>query len=254
MLTDTHCHLADPAFRDDLPETLAAATHAGVNRFIVPATCRDDFDAVLALAEHPAIHTAVGIHPWFADTAAVSDLAVLDSLLGQHAAVLVGEIGLDFHHNQPSETQRARQTEIFTAQLRLAERHRRPVVLHNLKATAAIAAAIRATGFTQGGIAHAFSGSLEEAEALTRCGLFIGIGSLLLNPNAKKAHRAAAELPLEHIVLETDSPFMLKNAINTPANVRKIAEIMAQLRGVSWQHIAKQTEANTTRLLSFQTA
>lgn len=253
MFTDTHCHLADPALLPQLPEVLAAARAANVRRFIVPATCRADWAAVLALGATNT-HSAIGIHPWFAAEAGADDLAALSQLLTQHPQALVGEIGLDFLHETPSNKARARQISLFEQQLRLAEQHRRPVIIHNLKASAAIVAAVRATRFSQGGIVHAFSGSLEEAQAFIRCGFKIGIGSLLLNPAAKKARQAAAALSLEHIVLETDSPFMLKNEINTPANVRAIAETAAGLRGISLAALSVQTEINVAQLLAFQTA
>lgn len=253
MFTDTHCHLADPALLPQLPEVLAAARAANVCRFIVPATCRADWAAVLALGAANT-HSAIGIHPWFAAEAGADDLAALSQLLTQHPQALVGEIGLDFLHQNPSNAARTRQISLFEQQLRLAEQHRRPVIIHNLKASAAIVAAVRTTRFSQGGIVHAFSGSLEEAQAFIRCGFKIGIGSLLLNPAAKKARQAAAALPLEHIVLETDSPFMLKNEINTPANVRVIAETVAGLRGISLAALSVQTEINVAQLLAFQTA
>ena len=253
MFTDTHCHLADPALLPQLPEVLAAARAANVRRFIVPATCRADWAAVLALGAVD-IHSAIGIHPWFAAEAGADDLAALSQLLAQHPQALVGEIGLDFLHETPSNKARARQISLFEQQLRLAEQHLRPVIIHNLKASAAIVAAVRATRFSQGGIVHAFSGSLEEAQAFIRCGFKIGIGSLLLNPAAKKARQAAAALSLEHIVLETDSPFMLKNETNTPANVRAIAETVAGLRGISLAALSVQTEINVAQLLAFQTA
>ena len=185
MFTDTHCHLADPALLPQLPDVLAAARAANVCRFIVPATCRADWAAVLALAA-PDIHSAIGIHPWFAAEAEADDLAALSQLLAQHPQALVGEIGLDFLHQNPSNEARARQISLFEQQLRLAEQHRRPVIIHNLKASAAIVGAVHATRFSQGGIVHAFSGSFEEAQAFIRCGFKIGIGSLLLNPAPKK--------------------------------------------------------------------
>lgn len=252
MFTDTHCHLADPALLPQLPEVLAAARAANVCRFIVPATCRADWAAVLALGAANT-HSAIGIHPWFAAEAGADDLAALSQLLTQHPQALVGEIGLDFLHQNPSNAARTRQISLFEQQLRLAEQHRRPVIIHNLKASAAIVGAVRTTRFSQGGIVHAFSGSLEEAQAFIRCGFKIGIGSLLLNPAAKKARQAAAALPLEHIVLETDSPFMLKNETNTPANVRAIAETVAGLRGISLAALSVQTEINVAQLLAFHT-
>ena len=91
---------------------------------------------------------------------------------------------------------------------------------------------------------------MEEAEAFIQQGLLIGIGSLLLNPTAKKARRAAAELPLSSLVLETDSPFMLANSTNTPANLRDIAAIAAELRGISLSELAQQTEKNIDSLLT----
>ena len=144
---------------------------------------------------------------------------------------------------------KAVQQAALRAQLELAQRYRRPLILHNLRATADILRLLRETAFDCGGIAHAFSGSLEEARALIDAGLLIGIGSLLLNPNARKAQRAAAELPAESIVLETDSPFMLGNTVNTPANLRRIAETAAALRGTDLHTLASQCEQNLQKLL-----
>lgn len=247
-LTDSHCHLADPALLGSLPQVLAAARAAGVCRFIVPAAQRGDFAGVAALWEPPSVHIAFGIHPWFADTASEGDFACLEQQLAQHPQALAGEIGLDYAKAQ-TQIQRQRQEAVFERQLFLAERLRRPVIIHNVKASAAVVRSVKSCRFTQGGIVHAFSGSLEEARSLTGCGFKIGIGSLLLNPAASKARKAAAELPLGDIVLETDSPFMLKNAVNTPANVREIAVIVAQLRGIAPEEVAAQTERNIDALL-----
>lgn len=249
-LTDTHCHLADAALSHRLTDVLEKAATAGVRRFIVPATQRADFQDVLALERAETIHIGLGIHPWFAAAATEEDFAELETLLLQHPYAWVGEIGLDFYDKNQTEAQKQIQKTCFLRQLALAEKLRRPVIIHNLKATAAVVDAVKQSCFSQGGIAHAFSGSLEEAYMLICSGFHIGIGSLLLNPTARKAREAAAKLPLENIVLETDSPFMLKNAVNTPANVREIAEITAKLRGISVEETARQTEENVNRLLA----
>ncbi|MBF0804139.1 MULTISPECIES: TatD family hydrolase [unclassified Neisseria] len=248
-LTDTHCHLADPALLGSLPQVFAAARAAGVCRFIVPATQRSDFADVAALSALPSVHIALGIHPWFAGAAIERDFAELEQQLLKHPKALVGEIGLDYGRAQ-TQAQRQRQIVVFEHQLVLAQRLHRPVIIHNLKAAAAIMQSVKNCRFTQGGIVHAFSGSLEEARAFMDCGFKIGIGSLLLNPAARKARSAAAELPAENIVLETDSPFMLKNAVNTPANVQKIAAAAAQLRGIKPEDLAAQTERNVNALLA----
>ncbi|ASK27859.1 TatD family hydrolase [Neisseria chenwenguii] len=257
LLTDTHCHLTAPSLRVRLSEILQTAQHQGVRRFVVPSAQRQDWQNVMDLAQRPSeknapvFHAAVGIHPWFAESADDADFAGLSRLLREHPQLLVGETGLDFYDKAQTAAQRARQIRCFEAQLALAQVFRRPVIIHCLKAAAAVAASVRQTRFTQGGIVHAFSGSLEEAETFIKQGFLIGIGSLLLlNPAAKKARAAAAELPLDKIVLETDSPFMLRGETNTPANVRKIAEITAQLRGIAPEDVARQTEANVDALLA----
>lgn len=256
--TDSHCHLADPALRGRLPEILAQAAGQGVTRFIVPATQRSDWaDVVQLLAmntpSEQRVHIALGIHPWFAENAAPQDFVELERLLLRYPQAWVGETGLDFLVNRPSETQKQQQIEAFCRQLELAQKWQRPVIVHNVKATAAIAAAVRQTGFTRGGIVHAFSGSLEEAGILLRLGFKIGIGSLLLNPKAKKVRQAVTQLDWDDMVLETDSPFMLHNQTNTPANVRRIAEIAAEVSGVDLAEIACKTEENISKLLK-QTA
>lgn len=249
-LTDSHCHLADAALRQHLSDVIEEADKARVCRFIVPATQRGDFHDVLALENNQTIHIGLGIHPWYAETAGEKDFTELETLLIAHPRAWVGEIGLDFYDKNQTEAQRHIQKSCFIRQLELAQALRRPVIVHNLKATSAVIDAVKQARFCQGGIAHAFSGSLEEARTLISAGFKIGIGSLLLNPTAKKAREAAATLPLENIVLETDSPFMLKNKVNKPVNIREIAEITAGLRDISIEEVASQTEANIDELLS----
>lgn len=251
--TDTHCHLADAALRENLPHILTAARKVGVKRFIVPATCPQDWQSVAELSEMPPEHgqirIALGIHPWFSDGIAERDCVRLEAMLARYPQAWVGEIGLDFYDKTQTPPQRERQIQVFVRQLAIAQTLRRRVIIHNLKATADIAAAVKQTGFAQGGIVHAFSGSAEEARVLTKLGFKIGIGSLLLNPNARKVRDTLKALNDGDFVLETDSPFMLKKEINTPANILWIAEIAAQIRGVGVADIAAITERNADSLL-----
>lgn len=250
--TDTHCHLADPALRKNLPHVLTAAREAGVGQFIVPATRPQDWQDVADLAEMPSEHgirVAFGIHPWFSDGIAEQDFAGLEAVLARYPRAWVGEIGLDFYDKIQTPQQCERQIQVFSRQLEIAQTLRRRVIIHNLKATADIAAAVKQTGFSCGGIVHAFSGSIEEARVLTKLGFKIGIGSLLLNPNARKIRETLKTLNDTDFVLETDSPFMLKKEINTPANILRIAEIAAQIRGVGAADIAAITERNADSLL-----
>lgn len=252
-LTDTHCHLADSVLRGNLAQVLAEARQAGVWRFIVPATRPQDWQSVAELSEMPSEHgqirIALGIHPWFSDGIAERDCVRLEAMLARYPQAWVGEIGLDFYDKTQTPPQRERQIQVFVRQLAIAQTLRRRVIIHNLKATADIAAAVKQTGFAQGGIVHAFSGSAEEARVLTKLGFKIGIGSLLLNPNARKIRETLKTLNDTDFVLETDSPFMLKKEINTPANIPGIAKIAAEIRETCVEEIAKVTEHNADALL-----
>lgn len=247
-LTDTHCHLAEAALQSRLPHILQSARDCGVTRFIVPSAQTADFATVESLARPQQIYAAFGIHPWFADDASDAAMSLVRTYLLRQTDAWVGETGLDFLRADTPE-RRARQQALFRRHLALAAECKRRVIIHNVKATAAVVEAVKAEGFGQGGIVHAFSGSLEEARLLIACGFKIGIGSLLLNPNAKKVRAAAMALDLNDIVLETDSPFMLKDQTNTPQNVRRIAEIVAALRGICVETVAQATERNVDVLI-----
>ena len=249
MLTDTHCHLADSMLACRLPEITNAAHATGVQRFIVPSVTEADFDAVYRLHAPPKYYGALGLHPWFAESFQPSLISRIAERLQAQPGLLVGEIGLDFYDKTEPPARRAAQIQAFQAQLALAQQHRRPIILHNLRATAAIIQAIQSTKFTCGGIAHAFSGSLEEARLLMQRGFKIGIGSLLLNPRAKKARIAAQQLPLDALLLETDSPFGQPENQNTPANVLRVAQIVAELRGMALDELAGACEQNLVGLL-----
>lgn len=252
-LTDTHCHLTHSSLMTQLDDYVIKAKKTGVWRFIVPATAQSDWLDVLSLLNRPsenqAIHIALGIHPWYADQANEQHLIELKNLLQQHPHAWVGEIGIDFYDKNQTNAQREQQIHLFETQLILAQKMQRKIIIHNLRGTQTIINSIKNIHFTQGGIVHAFSGSIEEAKMLIGSGFKIGIGSLLLNPHAKKVREAAKTLALNDIVLETDSPFMLKNEVNTPANLYKIATIVSQLRNISLEELAIQTEKNVNALL-----
>ncbi len=250
MFTDTHTHLTHPTLFFRLPNIIAQARAAQVSQFIVPTAEHAEWATALALLRQPEIRAvALGIHPWYAEQTNASVLHELAQHLARQPALLVGEIGLDFYDKTEPPARRAAQIQAFQAQLALAQQYRRPIILHNLRATAAVVQAIQSAKFTQGGIAHAFSGSLEEAQLLIRHGFKIGIGSLLLNPRAKKARIAAQQLPLDTLLLETDSPFGQPEKQNTPANVLRVAQIVAELRGMTLDELAGACEQNLVGLL-----
>lgn len=247
MLIDTHCHLTHSPLFESLPTVLAEAAAQDVQRFLVPGTCPDDWADITALAQSDnRIHMALGLHPWFVPENNVADsCSVLTALLRRFPNALVGEIGLDFLRAADAVTQ-TQQIAAFEMQLDLAQSLGRAVVVHNVKASQACLDSIRRCGFTQGGFAHGFSGSLEEAREWVKCGFKIGMGALLLRPNTRKIRRIAAELPLADMVLETDAPYMspVRDVPNAPKNSRLVAEKIAEIKQIGLAEVARQTTQN----------
>lgn len=249
--TDTHAHLAENELFGRVPEILSS-----VHGVIVPATQVSDWQRVLSLKQQSQQSgvraVALGLHPWFLDNYSEENLVQLRNILEKNPEVWVGEIGLDFYDASLSETQKNIQINVFKKQIQIAQDLQRPVIIHNLRAGATILKCLKELkfqSFKQKGIVHGFSGSLEEARQFIQCGLKIGIGSLLLNPNAKKTRQAAIHLPLEHLLIETDSPFSGGGTrYQTPENVLRIAQEMAQLRQINLDELSQQLESNLLSL------
>lgn len=249
MFTDTHCHLIAPEWQQSLSTILARAKAQKVSKLLVPSADATEWQSVLALKMLPEIcAVACGVHPWFITEYWKNNVCLLQQFLQQHSDILVGEIGLDKSKKLPENVWQTQIT-CFETQLDLAKTYTRPIVLHNVHATTAILNSIKRTQFQHGGIAHGFSGSPEEAELLIKKGFLIGLGALLLNPNAKKVRHLAQKLPENSFVLETDSPYMLPNGCNEPAKIVQIAEEISRLRNVSIIQLADICEKNLAKLL-----
>lgn len=246
MLIDTHCHLDAPEFAPDREAVYLAARAAGVGGLIVPAVRAADFPVVLDLCTRLAgCIPALGIHPLYIHEATEQDLDVLRQALITHPQALIGEIGLDYFvpaHDAP------RQQGFFDAQLKLARELDRPVLLHSRRAVDVVTASLRRNGIRRG-IAHAFAGSRQQAEALLKQGLKLGFGGAMTYRGSTRIRALAASLPDEAIVLETDAPDIppawLNRGRNSPAELPRIARELAELRGVSETAIATMTVRNT---------
>lgn len=248
MLIDTHCHL--DFIQQDSRQVIAQAQANQVQSLIVPSVHRPNFESVLALQHLNAqCHCALGIHPLYVDQANENDLAILQRLLEQNQSIAVGEIGLDFYVNKSNiELQQA----FFTAQLKLANTFGLPVILHVRGAIDQVLQALRQYP-TVGGIAHAFNGSQQQAEQFIKLGFKLGFGGAMTFDRAKKIRALAKTLPLSSIVLETDSPdmppaWLEKGVENTPEQLYKIAEVLADLREVDLKQVAQQTTANALEI------
>ncbi len=260
---DSHCHLDAAEFDADRDAVLARARTAGVTMLVLPAVSVASFDAVRNLAERHGLAYALGIHPLYVDGAADADLEHLAGALmacrGDPRLVAVGEIGLD--HFVPG-LDRARQERFYAAQLKLAQQHGLPVILHVRRSADGLLKHLRRTEVV-GGIAHAFNGSDAQALQFAGRGFKLGFGGAMSFERALQIRHLAATLPADVPVLETDAPDIPPQWLyvkaderarrppsrNEPAELPRIAQTLALLRGWSIQETAARTAANVVAAL-----
>lgn len=246
MLVDTHIHLDAAEFEPDRLQVMDAARAAGVGAFVVPAVDAASFSRVEALAAaNPDVHHALGIHPMYVMRAVEEDLELLDQELARGDALAVGEIGLDLF---VPDLDPVLQERFFVAQLMLARKHGLPVILHVRRAIDPILKQLRRIQIC-GGVAHAFNGSRQQAETFIAMGFKLGFGGAMSFEGSSRIRALAAKLPLEAIVLETDAPDIppawAQGRRNEPANLARFAAILARLRGISIEEVARATTDNT---------
>jgi TatD DNase family protein len=251
MLIDTHCHLDASEFDNDRAAVAFAALQSGVSVIVVPAVERANFTAVCGLSEqHSHCAVALGIHPMYVENAQPEDLTQLADLIAEKRPVAVGEIGLDFF---VEGFNRERQEYYFVEQLKLARQFDLPVILHVRKAIDDILKHLRRTK-VKGGIAHAFNGSSQQAAEFIKLGFKLGFGGAMTYPRALKIRELATTLPLEAIVLETDAPdippeWLGSRGRNSPEQLPKIAQVLADLRGLKLTQVAEITTQNALDVL-----
>jgi len=269
---DTHCHLDAPEFDADRDEVIARAQAAGVLLQVIPAVMPSTFAPAREAAHRCQGAYALGIHPLCAhqvpDDAALQLAQALERWQTDARLVAVGEIGLDhFVPELQADASRALQERIYAAQLELAVRFQLPVILHVRRSADGLLKHLRrlrdAGRRVPGGIAHAFNGSEQQAQAFIELGFKLGFGGAMTFDRALQIRRLAAELPAEAIVLETDAPdipphWLYRTAEeraqglrsrNEPAELPRIAETLAALRGWSLDETRRITTANALKAL-----
>jgi TatD DNase family protein len=263
MWIDSHCHLDAPEFAADRAAVVQRARAAGVMRLVLPAVEVAHFAALRELAHTHDAAYALGIHPLYVDRADEGDLARLQQALAEHRhdprLVAVGEIGLD--HFVPG-LDRARQMHFYVAQLKLARDAGLPVILHVRRSADHLLQGLGRVPVA-GGIAHAFNGSLVQAQRFLALGFKLGFGGAMTFDRALQIRALAANLPPDALVLETDAPdiaphWLYRSAAeraagatsrNEPAELPRIAAVLAALRGWSLDETAATTTANTRAAL-----
>ena len=261
---DTHTHLDAPEFEADRSAVRERARNAGVTHCVIPAVERANFDVVRELAAQTGDSYALGIHPMCTTKAPEEDLQHVDDALAAHQGdprlVAVGEIGLDYF---APGIDPAKQELFYREQLRLARKHGLPAILHVRKSADELLRQLRRID-VRGGIAHAFNGSLQQAKAFVQLGFKLGFGGTVTYDRALQVRRLAVELPLEAIVLETDSPDIPPHWLyttaedraagkpqgrNEPGELPRIASILAQLRGITEDELAQAARRNAIQAL-----
>jgi TatD DNase family protein len=238
---DTHCHLDAHEFGDASLSIAAHAGAAGVSMIVIPAVDRGNFETVAQLAQAaPNASYALGIHPIYVPHARDEDLvalrAAVEAAMDDPRFVAIGEIGLDFFIPMLCEPAiREKQERFFREQLRIARDFGLPVLTHVRRSQDQVLKHLRQIG-PVGGIAHAFNGSEQQANAFIKLGMHLGFGGAMTFTRALQIRRLAAGLPLERIVLETDapdiSPSWIHPARNSPEQLPRIGAALAELRGI----------------------
>ena len=260
---DTHCHLDAPEFAPDGDAVRARAAQAGVGLCVIPAVEVANFDAVRGLAHAHGDAYALGIHPLCTGRATDDDLTLLDRALAQHRGdprlLAVGEIGLDYF---VAGLDPQRQEFFYREQLALARKHGLPVILHVRRSADRLLKGLR--GAAVSGIAHAFNGSAQQAGQFLDLGFKLGFGGTVTYERAQQIRRLAMELPLDALVLETDSPDIPPHWLyataqqrgagqaqgrNEPAELPRIAAVLADLRGIPLEQLAQASTRNACQAL-----
>jgi len=249
---DTHCHL--DILESTPEETIIEAKQAGVQRMVTIAVDEPSLDFVSStVQEFPAVYGSVGFHPHDASKLTKSLLQKIRQLAEeQHKLIAIGEIGLDYHYmNSPAEIQQ----QAFHKQLQLAIELNLPVILHSREAETDTLNILQEFTVPSHGVAHSFTSSIEMARTLVEMGWYLGINGIVTFKNAEDLRKVVRWLPLDRLLLETDSPFLAPTPFrvkpNKPAHIPAIATFIAELREISLEELAQQTTANAQRLFNF---
>lgn len=255
MFIDTHVHLNADQYEEDVDEVIARAVDAGVKRMVVVGFDRKTINKAMALAErYSFLFVVVGWHPVDAIDCTEEDLLWIESLAAHPKVVGIGETGLDYHWDKsPKDTQQS----IFRKQIQLAKKVNLPIIIHNRDATADVVRILREEGAEQvGGIMHCYGGSVETAEECIKMNFLISLGGPVTFKNARMPKEVATEVSLDHLLIETDAPYLAPHPFrgkrNEPAYVTLVAEEIARLKGLTVEEVARRTTENALKLFKIK--
>ena len=249
MYIDTHCHLSMEDYLD-IDKVIEENKNALVDKIVVSGCSRESIEEVMDLKDkYDMVYVTIGYHPEYADTITESDLDSLKTLLNEKKVIGIGEIGLDYHYTKENKD---KQIWLFEEQLKIANAFNLPVVIHSRDATMDTINTLKK--YKVKGIIHCFSGSLETANIYISMGFLLGIGGVVTFKNSKLKD-VVKEVPLESIVLETDSPYLapvpFRGKINSSKYLEFIANFIADIKNISVDELAEITSRNASSLFDF---
>jgi len=255
MYIDTHVHLNADQYENDVEEVIARAQDAGVTKMVVVGFDRKTINRAMELTEqYPFIYAVVGWHPVDAIDCTEEDLKWIESLAAHPKVVGIGETGLDYHwEKSPKDIQQ----EIFRKQIQLAKKVNLPIIIHNRDATADVVRILREEDAAQtGGIMHCFGGSVETAKECIAMNFMISLGGPVTFKNARMPKEVAKEISLDHLLIETDAPYLsphpYRGKRNEPSYVTLVAEEIANLKEITVEEVAKATTENALKVFKIK--
>lgn len=251
MFFDTHTHLNADQFEGEVDAVIARAQQAGVSNMIVVGFDPKTIKRAISLVEtYDYLYAAIGWHPVDAIDMTDDDLSWIEQLSAHPKVVAIGETGLDYHWDKsPKEVQK----EVFKRHIQLAKKVNLPLIIHNRKATEDVIEILQQEGADEiGGVMHCFSSSLEHAQQCIDMNFYVSFGGPVTFKNAKPLQQVAREVPLEHMLIETDCPYLaphpLRGKRNEPAYVKYVAQQIAVLKNKEVKTVATITSNNAKRL------
>jgi TatD DNase family protein len=250
MLFDSHAHIDSSKFKDDREEVINRARANGIDLIMNPgADFESSVNAVKLSEDYDFIYAAVGVHPHEADTMDESMLALLKSMAKKDKVKAIGEIGLDyFYDNSPRDIQKY----WFKRQLEMAKELNMPVIIHDRDANQDVFDLLREVdSFKSGVLLHCYSGSAELALQYVKLGAYISIAGPVTYKNARKTVETVEVVPLERLLIETDSPYLTpvphRGKKNEPMHVKHVCEKIAEIKGLTFEEVAIATKENAKR-------
>lgn len=255
MLIDSHAHLDDEVFDEDREELINSFKEAGIDAVIVPAANMESSRKIADIIKgYDFLYGAVGVHPHDTKDMKEEDLEEIERLSKEERIVAIGEIGLDYYYEN---TEREIQKKWFREQIKLAKKLNLPIIVHEREAAQDVYDIISdENDDSLRGVIHCYSGSIEMAREYMKLGFYISFAGPVTFKNAVKPKEVSKEIPLDRILVETDSPYLTpvpyRGKRNNPTYVRYVAEQIADLKGISLEELAEAAKANTIELFGLK--